>query len=147
MSRKGKLGVKQIALFIITVIVLVFLVNLVVNYFKGVFGSVSMEDAASFLQEYGWELDLKDCKRDEIVIPKEFSEVYERYNALQLKQGYDLTKYRTDTVIRYTFKVKNFEGYENALAHVLTKGGKIIGGDICSTDLSGIMTGFDGKTS
>ncbi|MBD5103780.1 MAG: DUF4830 domain-containing protein [Ruminococcaceae bacterium] len=147
MSRKGKLGIKQIALFVIIVLVLVFLVNFTVNYVKGCFGSVSAEDAASFLKGYGWELDLKDCVQDEIVIPKDFSEVYERYNALQLKQGYDLTKYRTDTVIRYTFKVRNFEGYENALAHVLTKGGKIIGGDICSTDLSGIMTGFDGKTS
>lgn len=147
MSIKRKLGVKQIALLIIIVIGLAFVAIFVVNYINGNFGSVSMEDAASFLKGYGWELDLKDCVQEEIVIPKDFSEVYERYNALQLKQGYDLTKYRNDTVIRYTFKVKNFEGYKDALAHVLTKGGKIIGGDICSTDLSGIMTGFDGKTS
>ncbi len=96
---------------------------------------------------YGWELEAGSCIQEEVVIPKVFSEVYERYNALQIKQGYDLTKYKTDTVIRYTFRVKNFEGYENACAHVLAKGGKIIGGDVCSSDLSGIMTGFDGKTS
>lgn len=147
MSRKGKIGVRHIALFVIIVTALVILANFTVNYLKGIFGSVSAEDAAIFLESKGWELEAGSCKTDEIIIPKEFSEVYERYNALQLKQGYDLTKYKTDTVIRYTFKVKNLEGYENALAHVLTKGGKIIGGDICSSDLSGIMTGFDGKSS
>lgn len=147
MSRKGKIGVRHIALFVIIVTALVILANFTVNYLKGIFGSVSAEEAADFLEGMGWELEAGSCKTDEIVIPKEFSEVYERYNALQLRQGYDLTKYKTDTVIRYTFKVKNLEGYENALAHVLTKGGKIIGGDICSSDLSGIMTGFDGKSS
>ena len=148
MSKKGnKIGIKHIALFIVTVVILVFLVNLTVNYLKGVFGSVSAEEAAKFLSEYGWEVDMSDCRQEEVVIPRIFSEVYERYNTLQIKQGYDLTKYKTDTVIQYTFRIKNFEDYKNAYAHVLTKGGKIIGGDICSADLSGIMTGFDGKTS
>ncbi|MCM1054581.1 MAG: DUF4830 domain-containing protein [Bacteroides sp.] len=146
MSRKGRMKIRQIAVFVVIITALVFAVKLTVGYFKGVLGSVSAEAAAEFLEGFGWELDKRDYSRDEIIIPKEFSEVYERYNAIQLKQGYDLTKYRTDTVIRYTFKVKNFDGYENALAHVLAKGGKIIGGDICSTDMSGLMTGFDGKT-
>ena len=148
MSKNGnKIGLKHIALFIVAVVIIVFLVNFTVNYLKGVFGSVSAEEAAEFLSGYGWEADLSDCRREEVVIPRIFSEVYERYNALQIKQGYDLTKYKTDTVIQYTFRIKNFEDYKNAYAHVLTKGGKIIGGDICSSDLSGIMTGFDGKTS
>lgn len=148
MSKKGsKIGFKHVALFIVAVLVLVFLVNLAVNYLKGVFGTVTPEAAAQFLTGYGWEVDISDCRQEEVVIPKIFSEVYERYNALQIKQGYDLTKYKTDTVIQYTFRIKNFEEYKNACAHVLTKGGKIIGGDICSSDLSGLMTGFDGKTS
>lgn len=148
MSKKGnKIGIKHIALFIVTVLVLVFLFNFTVNYLKGVFGSVSAEEAAQFLSEYGWEVDTSDCRQQEVVIPKIFSEVYERYNALQIRQGYDLTKYKTDTVVQYTFRIKNFDGYKNAYAHVLTKGGKIIGGDVCSSDLSGVMTGFDGKTS
>ena len=148
MSKKGsKIGIKQIALFIVTVVILVFLVNLTVKYLKGVFGFVSAEEAAEFLSGYGWEVDMSDCEQKEVVIPAVFSEVYERYNALQIKQGYDLTKYKTDTAVQYTFRIKNFDSYENAYAHVLTKGGKIIGGDISSSDLSGIMTGFDGKIS
>ena len=147
MSRKNKIVIKQVALFVTAVVIAVFLINFTIGYLKGVFGSVSAEDAAEFLEGYGWELEMGSCIQEEVIIPKVFSEVYERYNALQIKQGYDLTKYKTDTVIRYTFRVKNFEGYENACAHVLVKGGKIIGGDVCSSDLSGIMTGFDGKTS
>ena len=137
MSRKNKIGIKQVALFVTAVVIAVFLINFTIGYLKGVFGSVSAEDAAEFLEGYGWELETGSCIQEEVVIPKVFSEVYERYNALQIKH----------TVIRYTFRVKNFEGYENACAHVLAKGGKIIGGDVCSSDLSGIMTGFDGKTS
>lgn len=147
MSRKSKIGIKHVALFVTAVVAAVFLINFTVGYLKGTFGSVSPEEAAEFLSGYGWELEAGSCVKEEVVIPKVFSEVYERYNALQIKQGYDLTKYKTDTVIRYTFGIKNFEGYENARAHVLVKGGKIIGGDVCSSDLSGIMTGFDGKTS
>lgn len=146
MSSKNKINIKHIALFVTAVVATVFLINFTVGYLKGVFGSVSAKDAADFLESYGWEIEAGSCMQEEVVIPKVFSEVYERYNALQIKQGFDLTKYRTDTVIRYTFNIKNFEGYEHACAHVLVKGGKIIGGDISSSDLSGIMTGFDGKT-
>ena len=101
-----------------------------------------------FLGDYGWvassEPDFK-----EIVIPAEFSEVYEQYNQLQKEQGYDLSKYRTETVKQYTFKILNYctengTALSNVEAHILVRGGEIIGGDLCSTDMSGFMTGFSG---
>ena len=35
----------------------------------------------------------------------EFDDVYEEYNALQRKQGFDLRKYRAHTVKRYTYEL------------------------------------------
>ena len=87
MSRKNKIGIKQVALFVTAVVIAVFLINFTIGYLKGVFGSVSAEDAADFLEGYGWELEMGSCIQEEVIIPKVFSEVYERYNALQIKQN------------------------------------------------------------
>ena len=111
-------------------------------------GEVTVQQMRDFLGDYGWvassEPDFK-----EIVIPAEFSEVYEQYNQLQKEQGYDLSKYRTETVKQYTFKILNYctengTALSNVEAHILVRGGEIIGGDLCSTDMSGFMTGFSG---
>lgn len=147
MSKKGRITVKHLLILIPVIIALVFFTKCAVNYIRGAFGTVSEKQAAEFLQSYGWKIENEALSVTEVTIPKEFSEVYERYNAIQKKQGYDLTKYCGETVTQFTFKVKNFGDYDNAEGHVLTWGGRIIGGDICSTQLNGIMTGFDGKTS
>ena len=49
MSRKNKIGIKHVALFVTAVVAAVFLINFTVGYLKGIFGSVSPEDAAEFL--------------------------------------------------------------------------------------------------
>lgn len=145
MSKRLKISVKQVVLLILLITVIVFLTKCTVSYFSGKTGSVSAEEAAEFLSEYGWEVDLENVHTQHTVIPQNFSEVYERYNALQLKQGYDLSKYKGEETIQYTFNVTNYKGYDYVEAHVLTWGGKIIGGDLCSTELNGFMTGFEGR--
>lgn len=145
MANRSKISVKQIVLLILLITGIVFLTKCTVNYFGGKTGTVSAEAAAEFLKEYGWEVDKNNVHTQQTVIPKTFSEVYERYNALQLKQGYDLSKYKGEQTIQYTFVVTNYKDYQHVEAHVLTWGGKIIGGDLCSTELNGFMTGFEGK--
>lgn len=145
MAKRARISVKQIILLILLITGIVFLTKCTVSYFSGKTGSVSAEDAAEFLKSYGWEVDAENVHTQQTVIPNEFSEVYERYNALQLKQGYDLTKYKGEQVIQYTFTVKNYKSGDNIEAHVLAWGGKIIGGDLCNTELNGFMKGFDGK--
>lgn len=145
MAKRARISVKQIILLILLITGIVFLTKCTVSYFSGKTGSVSAEDAAEFLKSYGWEVDAENVHTQQTVIPNEFSEVYERYNALQLKQGYDLTKYKGEQVVQYTFTVKNYKGGDNIEAHVLAWGGKIIGGDLCNTELNGFMKGFDGK--
>ena len=71
----------------------------------------------------------------EINIPEEFNAVYLRYNELQKSGGYDLSLYRGKRCVRYTYLIPD----KNARANILVYRGKIIGGDICSITLDGIM--------
>ena len=71
----------------------------------------------------------------EFTIPKEFTPVYEKYNEMLKKEGYDLYPYRGKTCRRYTYFIPS----ENAVANIIVHNGKIIGGDISETAIDGNM--------
>ena len=104
----------------------------------------SSGDAASFLSQFGWNVDPEPAEEEIVTIPAEFDKVYAAYNELQKSQGLDLAKYRGKDVKRYTFNVTNYEGYDgNVLANVLVYRNRVIGGDVCSADASGFVQGFE----
>ncbi|MCH5325238.1 MAG: DUF4830 domain-containing protein [Eubacterium sp.] len=90
-----------------------------------------------------------------IVIPAHFTEVYENYNQLQLQSGFDLSRYKGDSAICYTYSITNYPDptggfYRDIKLTLITVGGKIVGGDISSAALDGFMEGLscrDGTTS
>lgn len=103
-------------------------------------------DAVDFLAQFGWEVEENPLEEVTINIPAEFDKVMNAYNELQRSQGLDLTKYRGRDVTRYTFRVTNYEGYKGTvMANVITYKGKVIGGDLCSSDVTGFIAGFEGK--
>ena len=71
----------------------------------------------------------------EFEIPLEFNSVWENYNNLLKEKGYDLVLYKGKKCKRYAYLIPS----ENARANILVRGGKIIGGDISSITLDGIM--------
>ena len=104
------------------------------------------EAAANFLAQFGWEVESVPTEETVVTIPGEFDKIFAAYNELQKSQGLNLTKYRGKDVTRYTFAVKNYEGYEGTVwANVLVHRGRVIGGDICSADVSGFVHGFEKK--
>ena len=104
------------------------------------------EDAVTFLAQFGWEVENEPLEEVKINIPTEFDKVMNAYNELQRSQGLDLTKYRGRDVTRYTFRVTNYPDYTGTvLANVITYKGKVIGGDLCSSDVTGFICGFEGK--
>ena len=106
----------------------------------------SVEDAQKFLSQFGWEVDAATAKTVQVTMPAEFDKVFVGYNELQKRQGLDLSKYRNREVTRYTFTVTNYKGYEGTvLANVLVCRNRVIGGDICSADVTGFVTGFGGN--
>ena len=100
------------------------------------------ERITSFIAENGYSVSSPTVK--EITIPEEFSDVYENYNALQKKQGFDLSRHKGETAVSYTFNVigytdENGEIDPNVQIHIIVCGGKIVAADIASTKLNGFM--------
>ena len=104
----------------------------------------SAADAVNFLSQFGWTVDGGNPESARVTIPAEFDKVFAAYNEIQREQGLDLSKYKKKELTRYTFEVTNYEGYEGrVLANVLVYRGKVVGGDICSADVSGFVHGFE----
>lgn len=100
----------------------------------------SAADAAEYLASCG--LEVIPASEKQVTIPTEFGAVYERYNALQKAQGFDLSAHRGHSAVSYTFTVV---GRTDTEAHVLVCDGKIVAGDVASTRLDGEMTGLKGE--
>ena len=106
--------------------------------------AVSNNDArVQFLKGFGWDVSASPTESGQVKIPQEQTPVYERYNALQKSQGYDLSQYAGKTVMRYVYKVNNFPGAtEPVYATLLVYKNQIIGGDITDTAAKGTIQGF-----
>lgn len=104
----------------------------------------SASDVVNFLSQFGWTVNGSVIESEEVTIPAEFDKVFAGYNEIQKEQGLDLSKYKKKKVMRYTLEVTNYEGYEGRVfANVLVYRNKVIGGDICSADVSGFVHGFE----
>ena len=106
--------------------------------------ALSGNDArVEFLKGFGWEVAASPVESGQVKVPQDQSDVFDRYNALQKSQGYDLTQYAGKTVMRYVYKITNYPGATDPVhATILVYKNQIIGGDITDTSASGIMTGF-----
>lgn len=103
------------------------------------------EDAKNFLSQFGWQVEAEPTEVKTVTIPAEFDKVFAAYNEMQKEQGLNLLKYKGKEATRYTFSVTNYAGYEGTVyANVLVYRNKVIGGDICSADVSGFIHGFEG---
>ncbi len=101
------------------------------------------DDRINFLSQFGYTVDKTPVETAEVTIPKEFDKVFAAYNELQKAEGLDLGRYKGKKVMRYTYKVTNYPGYDgDVYASLLVYKNKIIGGDVCSADPSGFAHGF-----
>ena len=104
---------------------------------------VSNDDRVKFLNSFGWEVTNSPVESSQVRIPEETTEVFERYNALQKSQGYDLSTYAGDTVMRYVYKIENHPGAtEPVYATLLISRNQVIGGDVTDTAAKGAIHGF-----
>ena len=106
--------------------------------------SASNNDArVQFLTDFGWDVSTSPTESSQVRIPEESTDVFDRYNALQKSQGYDLSQYAGKTVMRYVYKINNFPGAtEPVYATLLVYKNQIIGGDITNTAAKGVIQGF-----
>ena len=106
--------------------------------------SMSNNDArVKFLTDFGWEVAASPVESGQVRIPEKDSNVFQRYNALQKSQGYDLSEFAGMTVMRYVYKIKNYPGATDPVyATLLVYKDQIIGGDVTDTSAKGVIRGF-----
>ena len=106
--------------------------------------AMSNNDArVKFLTDLGWQVNASPTESSQVKVPQQQGEVFERYNALQKSQGYDLSQYAGKNVMRYVYKITNFPGAtEPVYATLLVYKNQVIGGDITDTSAKGVIQGF-----
>ncbi len=105
------------------------------------------EDRVNFLAQLGWKVSEKPLEEVLVTIPDEFDAVFLEYNNLQKEVGLDLSRYKRKDVMRYTYEVTGYPGYEGVVyANLLVYKNKVIGGDICSADVNGFVTSLKGES-
>lgn len=103
------------------------------------------EQRLAFLLGYGWKADTEAVEVREITIPDVFDDVYLKYNEVQKAQGMDLERYRGKTCRQWIYNVTNYPAQGTVHASLLVLDGKIIGGDLSSTELDGFLCAFNGE--
>ena len=103
------------------------------------------EDRLEFLRQFGWEVVAEPKACVEVKIPEEFDKVFTGYNEIQKRQGLDLSKYKNKNVMRYTYEVTNYDDDGVVYANILIYRNRVIGGDICSADVTGFIHGLEKK--
>lgn len=98
------------------------------------------DDRVAYLASYGWEVAQEPVQTQEVRIPTEPSEVFERYNDLQVSQGFDLHNYAGKSVKRYVYQISNYPDTEDTYyATLLVYKNAVIGGDVSSSAQGGVM--------
>ena len=105
---------------------------------------VTNNDArVDFLKAFGWDVTTSPTESGQVRIPEQSNEVFDRYNALQKSQGYDLSAYAGKTVMRYVYKVNNYPGATAPVyATLLVYKNQVIGGDVTDTSAKGAVRSF-----
>ena len=91
-----------------------------------------------FIKSLGLDPKEEVFSEKEIVIPKNFSDVFLNYNEIQKSAGYDLEDYSGFSAKVYKYFLPNFRN-ETAYVNLIIVDGKIVGGDISSAELNGFM--------
>jgi len=106
--------------------------------------SLSSNDGrVAFLTGFGWEVVNSPTESTQVKIPQDAGDVFQRYNALQKSQGYDLSQYAGKTVMRYVYEIKNYpNATEPVYATLLIYKNQVIGGDVTDTAAKGRIQGF-----
>ena len=103
----------------------------------------SNDARVKFLTDFGWDVTTSPKESGQVKIPQETTEAFDRYNALQKGQGYDLSKYAGKTVMRYVYQINNYPGSTQPVyATLLVHKNQVIGGDVTDTSAGGHIRGF-----
>ena len=148
MVMTAKVNVKKILVGLIAAAAVILLLILVLGGGKDAqptgAATVSGNDArVEFLKGHGWQVVNSPVESGQVRIPTEQSQIFARYNELQKSQGYDLSQYAGEAVMRYVYVVENYPGAtEPVYATLLVHKNQVIGGDVTNTSATGVIQSF-----
>ena len=99
------------------------------------------ESRAEFLSSLGYTVDSEPDRTQEVLIPKEWNEVYEQYAAVQSAQGFKLAKYKGKRVMQYVYQIKNWpeENTDPVYATLVCYKGRLIAGELTRSGNNGFL--------
>ena len=153
-----KVNKKSILVFAVLVLLIIFVVFRVAfcgnsesyAYCEGI-GKCRTEisdkfSAEDFCSQFGMSIDLGSETKEYITIPSEFNDVYEKYNSLQIQQGFNLERYKGKKAERRTYDVTNATENSELKVNLIIYENRVIAGDLCTVSLDGAMTTLSDKT-
>lgn len=141
---------KIIRVLIIPVILFAVLLSILLVCRRTAISGATLGDRTDYAKSLGYSISADSESIRNIVIPAVFGNVYENYNTLQKECGFDLSLYKGEYAVQYTYTISNYTDdsgntLDNIIMNIIVCDGKIIGGDICSAELDGFMTGLKAR--
>jgi len=96
-----------------------------------------------FLRQFGWQTESEPVSVREVTLPVQMDERLSEYNAIQIRQGFDLSSLCGKRVKLWTYNVTNYPAGGKVVANLIVKDGVVVGGDISSVRTGGFSHGFD----
>ena len=101
------------------------------------------EERIAYLASLGWEVNDQPIETLSVTLGETLEEPYLSYNALQLEQGFDLTRQCGKTLSRYTYVVTNHPACpQSCQLDLYVCEGVVAAGDIVCTGENGFMAGL-----
>lgn len=130
-------GKKLLVLFFVLLSFLMVLVDFTNSTVISATRYYTNDDRVSYIKQLGYSIDEETAITKDIIIPTQFSDVYNRYNELQKEAGFDLSLYKGQPATTYEYKIANQQ--EPTYITLIISEGQLIGGDIHQTALGGEM--------
>lgn len=144
MTEKSRVFTKKKALTIVFACALALLALILICRFMNRGPDLSTKEGREmFLSELGWQADMASETCRSVLIPDALDGVLERYNEMQLEQGYDLSRHLGERCEQYTYILENYpEATGGVFITIYVQNGKIIAGDIHTSSINGFMHGI-----
>lgn len=100
-----------------------------------------------YIRSFGWEVEEMCTDITYITIPEEFDSIFSAYNDIVSRGGYDLSPYKGNRAVRYSYIVLNYPSaqYKSVRINILLCHGKIVAADISSYGSNGFVEPLDQK--
>lgn len=101
----------------------------------------SNTDRIAYLAALGWQVGEEPVETLRLQLPEKFSDgEYAAYQELQLSQGFDLTPFAGEQVVRYTYAAENYPGRSDAVQlNLYCCEGSVIAGDVIALGENGFQ--------